>query len=156
MSILNKIARGDGFYADNIYKLVDRENRCFFATIFFVKNFIFFRLEPIDKPVLMNESFISVIKAQHYKISREIQTKQITQDEFPKELSTYTETSESLKAKFVDGTDDMKLTLFPRIFNGVLLNIELEGFQMDWINPTSSGIKNRKVIEGTKIKFFHY
>ena len=156
MSIFNKIAREDGFYAGNICKIVDGEKRNLIIIIFFFKEFIFFQMEQVDAPLLVNQNFILDLKDQHHKLAKAIQTGEVKEDDFPKEMAKYTETIESLRANFFDGTDDVKLTLLPRLFNGVLMYLELEGYKVDWLYPDNSGIKKRKIIDGEKVNFFVY
>jgi len=156
MSILSTIARQDGFYGGSIEKFVDGEKRYFFIAFFFVNDYIFFQMDQVENPISIDKTFVSEVREQHHKISTAVLDKEITPEENPRELSRYTETPESLSAQFLDGSDDVKLILLPRFFNGVLLYMELEGYQIDWFDHSNSGFKKRVVIEGAKISFFHY
>ena len=154
--MFNKLIRQDGFYAGNFSKNVDGENRLFFSVIFFIGDSIFYIMKKVDASVTIDNKLIQVFKDSHSKAIKDVKSGEITIENSPLNFAKYNEKSGTVTAEFKDGTDDVKFILVPIIFSGALLYVELEGYKIDWSNPTDNGLKKRRIINGEKIKFFKY
>jgi hypothetical protein len=150
-----KLVRADGFYAGNIFKTVDSEQRYFVTTIQFVGESIIFNMEQVDKPVQFDDVIIQALKDNAETVIAGIQNGEITQENSPRHVAKYEEVPRMVRAEFDDGSDTVKLILVADIFGGVLLYVDLEGYQIDQIISSNSGFKKRRVIDGAIIKFFH-
>ncbi len=155
---ISSIIKSEGFYAANYRKVVSGETRFAFIVLFFIEEYIYLENIQVEEEVIVEQEFIDAMFETFEEIGDELSTNSLDFEKYKFNLSDFNIIDNTIVAEYADGkSDTLRLILFDNLLSKDLrMNIEIEGIHYDLFASTKLGLKNVKVVDNAKVKYYEF